>query len=71
MKFTVKITLALCVFYAAAFGQYKPKIALYIANDKLPISEQERLTNKFLDPFTGSGLYSVIDRSNIFLNKKT
>jgi formylglycine-generating enzyme required for sulfatase activity len=69
VKFTVKITLALCVFYAAAFGQYKPKIALYIADDGLPVPEQRALMSKFLVPFTNSGMYSVIDRSDIFLQK--
>nr|AXS01280.1 hypothetical protein [uncultured bacterium] len=69
MKFTVKIALALCVFCAAAFGQYKPKIALYIADDELPVPEQRALMAKFLVPFTSSGMYSVIDRSDIFLQK--
>jgi uncharacterized protein (TIGR02145 family) len=63
----------LCAIGGLVFAQTagKPKIALYIANDKLPVAEQEVLTNKFLDPFTASGLYSVIDRSNVFLNQKT
>jgi uncharacterized protein (TIGR02145 family) len=67
----MQIFTVIALFGGIAVAQGKPKIALYIANDKLPLAQQEVLTNKFLDPFTASGLYSVIDRSNIFLNKKT
>jgi len=47
----------------------KPKIALYIANDALTPDEKSFLTSKLLKPFTVSGLYSVIDRSDIFTQK--
>jgi uncharacterized protein (TIGR02145 family) len=47
----------------------KPKIALYIANDALTPDEKSFLTSKLLKPFTLSGLYSVIDRSDIFTQK--
>jgi len=56
------------VAVATAQGE-KPKIALYIANDKLKPEEKNILTRKFLSPFTASGLYSVIDRSDIFTQK--
>ncbi len=47
----------------------KPKIALYIANETLKPDEKNFLTIKLLKPFTASGLYSVIDRSDIFTKK--
>jgi uncharacterized protein (TIGR02145 family) len=47
----------------------KPKIALYIANDALTPDEKSFLTSKLLTPFTASGKYSVIDRSDIFTQK--
>jgi len=57
------------LFYATAFAQEKPKIALYIANDGLKPNEKTVLTNKFLAPFTASGMYSLIDRTDIFTQK--
>lgn len=47
----------------------KPKIALYIANETLKPTEKNALTRKFLSPFTASGMYTVIDRSDIFSDK--
>jgi tetratricopeptide (TPR) repeat protein len=56
---------ALCCF--AAFAQSgKPKIALYIVNDALTDSQKRVLTAKFLKPFTESGAYDVVDRSDMF-----
>jgi len=44
----------------------KPKIALYISGDNLKPADKNILTRKFLSPFTASGMYSVIDRSDVF-----
>jgi len=53
----------------SSFAQEKPKVALYIANDSLRADEKSYITSKFLAPFTASGMYSVIDRSDIFTQK--
>jgi len=63
------VMLFLCVI--VAFAQGKPKIAFYIASDKLKLEEKNILVRKFLSPFTASGMYSVIDRSDIFNQKAT
>jgi len=47
----------------------KPKIALYISGNKLTPDDKNILTRKFLSPFTASGMYSVIDRSDVFSQK--
>ena len=45
----------------------KPKIAISITADKtLNQKEVNVLTRKFLAPFTGSGMYNVIDQSEVF-----
>jgi uncharacterized protein (TIGR02145 family)/uncharacterized repeat protein (TIGR02543 family) len=58
---------------AAAFAQEDklPKIALYISNSTLKSSERSLLTRKFLAPFTASGLYNMIDRSDVFTQQAT
>jgi len=63
------VMLAVAVVGTAFAQTEKPTIALYIANDKLNTEEKNFLTSKFLRPFTASGLYSVVDRSNIFTQK--
>ena len=60
---------AACFICVAAFAQEKPKVALYIANDDLKPDEKSVLTSKFLASFTASGMYSVIDRSDVFTQK--
>jgi len=66
------VVAALMLFWAVvptgAQGE-KPKIALYIANDKLNADQKSVLTAKLLKPFTASGMYSVVDRSDIFTKK--
>jgi len=56
------------VAVATAQGE-KPKIALYISGDNLKPADKNILTRKFLSPFTASGMYSVIDRSDVFSQK--
>jgi len=56
------------VAVALAQGE-KPKIALYISGDNLKPADKNILTRKFLSPFTASGMYSVIDRSDVFSQK--
>jgi hypothetical protein len=53
----------------AAAQAEKPKIALYISGGSLKPADKNILTRKFLSPFTASGLYSVIDRSDVFSQK--
>jgi len=65
---------ALMLFWAVAPAVAQgeeTKIALYIANDKLNADQKSVLTAKFLKPFTASGIYSVVDRSDIFTKKAT
>jgi len=57
------------VLGGTAGAQELPKVALYIANDKLTPDDKSFLTRKFLAPFTASGKYDVIDRSDIFTKK--
>jgi uncharacterized protein (TIGR02145 family) len=63
---------AICAVCGLVFAQTegKPKIAMYIVSDRLPMNQQEVLATKFLVPFTSSGLYEIADRSKVFLNKK-
>jgi len=70
-RYARELLLALLVCAAATVAQDKPKIALYIASDGLKPNEKSFLTQKFLAPFTASGMYSVIDRSDIFTQKAT
>jgi TolB-like protein len=68
---------ALCIILAAgvvniAVAQSdKPKIALYIVNDELSDAEKRVLIAKFLKPFTESGQFGVIDRSDVFTQQAT
>ena len=73
-----EIKTAVALFAAAAFccsavfaQTGKPKIALYIVNDALTDSQKRVLTAKFLKPFTESGMYEIVDRSDIFTEQAT
>ena len=64
-------TAAVGVGDVAAQGSNKPKIALYISNGqstttRLDVATIRVLTKKFLDPFTASGMYNSIERSETF-----
>jgi hypothetical protein len=69
-RITLFLTLLLCTA-ALAQAAEKPKIALYIVSDGLTDAQKRVLTAKFLKPFTESGTFGVIDRSNIFTEKVT
>ncbi|MDR2579317.1 MAG: penicillin-binding protein activator LpoB [Chitinispirillales bacterium] len=84
MNFTIKTTLTITalILSAAIFSSSiaspsanasgdKPKIALYIVNDDLTDGQKRVLTAKFLRPFTESGMFGVIDRSNVFTEQAT
>lgn len=63
------VSAALC--NPAAAQTEKPKIALYIVNDELGDAQKRVLTAKFLKPFTESGAFGVIDRSDVFTQQAT
>ena len=70
--FSALLVCALCT--ASPLAQTpteKPKVALYIVNDELTDAQKRVLTAKILRPFTESGRFGVIDRSNIFTEKVT
>ena len=72
MKRTIKISFLAFVFTVSVFAQtQKPKIALYIAGDELTDAQKQVLETKVLRPFTESGIYDVIDRSDVFRDKVT
>jgi uncharacterized protein (TIGR02145 family) len=59
---------ALCmIFCGAAFAQL-PKVAVYVTSNTNPLTPSQKsfLTRTFYVPFTASGLYNIIDRSEDF-----
>jgi hypothetical protein len=72
-KIFVALTLSAAFLLTPVFAQSldKPKIALYIVNNELNDAEKRVLTAKFLKPFTESGRFGVIDRSNVFTEQAT
>jgi len=71
-KVAAALFIAAAFCCVTAFAQAgKPKIALYIVNDKLTDSQKRVLAAKFLKPFTESGVYEIIDRSDIFTEQST
>ena len=63
--------LIIIVLSTVVLAQENPKIALYIVSDELSAAQKRVLTAKFLKPFTESGKFGVIDRSNIFTENVT
>jgi len=70
-KLAVLLLTLFCAAAATAQTAENPKIALYIVSDELSDAQKRVLTAKFLKPFTESGKFGVIDRSNIFTEKVT